>query len=167
MIKTGLATESSTTTTLIADYYSIPKMALNKVIAIVLLFLFMVQIQTSPVANNPSELEVNDVDEMMETAESQNPFLPRFAMKRLKERREKAQAQRRSNIAQRRSNQQPPNPVKCPQYRYRTLTYYVSIIKRAIKKLRSSQSHSLFFLHCNIYHLLSEVSTAISDVQGT
>ncbi|VVC92186.1 unnamed protein product [Leptidea sinapis] len=37
---------------------------------------------------------VDAQEEMMDMAESQNPFLPRFAMKILKERREKARAQR-------------------------------------------------------------------------
>ncbi|CAG9561912.1 unnamed protein product [Danaus chrysippus] len=39
---------------------------------------------------------------MMETAESQNPFLPRFAMRKLRERNERFRAQRRGNQAQRR-----------------------------------------------------------------
>ncbi|CAH2269285.1 jg15061 [Pararge aegeria aegeria] len=54
--------------------------------------------------------------EMMETAESQNPFLPRFAMKKLKERREKAQAQRRNYQAQRRY-QPTRSQVRCSHYK--------------------------------------------------
>lgn len=75
---------------------------IRKVFAIVfLLFIITAHILAKPVE------ETNDVQgEIMETAEGQHPFLPRFAMKRIKERREKARAERR-NMGQRRVN--PPN----------------------------------------------------------
>lgn len=101
-------------------------MGIDKIIAAVLL-IFLITIVTTyskPVEEPNGEVkELNAQDEMMETAESQNPFLPRFAMKKLKERREQARAQRRSGQGYRRLN--PPNHVKCPQL-YRR--YYVSIL---------------------------------------
>lgn len=60
--------------------------------------------------------------ELLEVAESQNPFLPRFAMRKLKEKREKARAQRRNGQVQSRTQHHTPN---CPHYRY--WGYYVSI----------------------------------------
>lgn len=75
---------------------------INKVFVIILLtFLITVLVSAKPVE------ETNDVQgEMMETAEGQHPFPPRFAMKRFKERRERHRAERR-NMGQRRVN--PPN----------------------------------------------------------
>ncbi|RVE43370.1 hypothetical protein evm_011955 [Chilo suppressalis] len=59
-------------------------------------FLVLVmQIEAIPV--DTSEIVSNKGEETMDTAESQNPFLPRFAMRILKERRLRAQAQRRNN----------------------------------------------------------------------
>lgn len=58
-----------------------------------------------------------DDGEMMEGAESQNPFLPRFAMKKLRERSEKANAQRRMyQDSRRRWNA--PQRVPCPDRYY-------------------------------------------------
>lgn len=91
-------------------------MDFNKVLALLLLVCFVYMIQGKPLEESKSVANIGN-DEMMDTAESQNPFLPRFAMKKLKERREKAKAQRRNN--QRRvSHQKPP----CPIYGH----YYVS-----------------------------------------
>ncbi|CAH2048556.1 unnamed protein product, partial [Iphiclides podalirius] len=84
------------------------------------LFIFIAQIQSKPLdETNESALQNSRAqdEEMMDTAESQNPFLPRFAMKKLKERREKARAQRRQNQAARRT-QPSPSQSNCPQRRY-------------------------------------------------
>lgn len=89
-----------------------------KIISVLLLVAFLSMVQGKPVDETALSPEQ---DEMMETAESQNPFLPRFAMKRLKERREQARAERRNGGAR----MQPQQRVKCPQNPYRR--YYVSI----------------------------------------
>lgn len=69
--------------------------------------------------------ETKDVEgEMMETAAGHFPFPPRFAMLRLKERREHARAQRR-HMDQRRLN-----PTRRPQPRPQGYPrYYVSILQ--------------------------------------
>lgn len=92
-------------------------MALSLRLLAVLLFFLVLVVQGKPLEDGK---EVSSGgDEMMEVAESQNPFLPRFAMRKLKERREKARAQRR-NQGQRRFDQRArPFQPPCP--------YYVSI----------------------------------------
>lgn len=90
--------------------------------SIILLFVIVVFVQAKPLEEHKTELQSDDA-EIMEVAEGQNPFLPRFAMKKLKERRDKAKAQRRNNQNQRRINQ-PKMP--CPQNYNRR--YYVSIL---------------------------------------
>lgn len=79
--------------------------------------IFAVQNQSQPLEGN-SVANVSDGEEMMEAAESQNPFLPRFAMLKLRERSEKARAQRRNYQAQRRSYQHQParSQVWCSHY---------------------------------------------------
>lgn len=64
---------------------------------------------------NGQSLEDN---EMMHTAEAQNPFLPKFAMKRLKEKREH-NAQRRKeeyNRVEKNSQQRVKIPCQRPKY---------------------------------------------------
>ncbi|KPJ15222.1 hypothetical protein RR48_09249 [Papilio machaon] len=88
-----------------------------------ILFIFVIKSQSAPLIESKKEVQVapvRDSNEMMETAESQNPFLPRFAMRRLKERRERIRAQRRQNQGVRRS--QTARPL-CTHWRT-----YVSII---------------------------------------
>lgn len=84
----------------------------------VLLVFVALAVQGKPLEDD-KQVATGD-EEMMEVAEAQNPFLPRFAMKKLKERREKARAERR-NQGQRRFDQRPPRPYRPP------CPYYVSI----------------------------------------
>ena len=72
-------------------------------------------VNSKPLKESKSVASKVDDGEMMEGAESQNPFLPRFAMKKLRERSEKANAQRR-NYQGRRMN--PPSRVPCPHRYY-------------------------------------------------
>lgn len=88
--------------------------------------------QSKPVEESKG-VQVEPEEEMMETAAAQNPFLPRFTMKLLKERRQQAQAQRRDN-AQARGLQRRP----CPQYRY----YGVSKLTRVVPGLEQHLSVS-------------------------
>lgn len=89
---------------------------IRKVFAIMLLiFIIIVHVSAKPVE------DTKDVqDEIMETAEGQHPFLPRFAMKRIKERRERVRAERR-NMGQRMVN----SPRRPHGYR----RCYVSILQ--------------------------------------
>lgn len=94
-------------------------MALIRRVLAIMLLIFII---TANVSAKPVE-ETKDVQgEMMETAEGHHPFPPRFAMKRIKERREKHRAERR-NMGQHRVNT-PKRPQPCPQG-YRR---YVSIL---------------------------------------
>ncbi|KAJ2949099.1 hypothetical protein O0L34_g6039 [Tuta absoluta] len=88
----------------------------KKIFAIFALVFFVCVVQTlsKPVEESGGSQEGY---EMMEGAESQNPHMPRFAMRRFKERRQQAQAERRSYqghghgyYAERRQNQQRPQP---------------------------------------------------------
>ncbi|KOB72934.1 Sugar transport protein [Operophtera brumata] len=100
-----------------------------------LLLVFIVMIQAKPLEESKAVAESGD-DEMMETAESQNPFLPRFAMRKLKEKREQARAQRRNQGVQgERRNQnnggyqgswRQPYGVPCPHY----VSIYIHILYR-------------------------------------
>lgn len=85
-------------------------------LSILLLLSIIVNLQAIPV-ENVSSLSTTENDEMMDTAESQNPFLPRFAMKKLKERRQQARAQRRNFQGQRRHDVHQYH-VNCQQRRY-------------------------------------------------
>lgn len=92
---------------------SFSKMLRFKIFCFVL-FLFVVYVQSKSLEHpKVAELKTNS-NEMMEAAESQNPFLPRFAMKALRERNERAKAQRRNYITQRRTHQ--PKRIPCHQY---------------------------------------------------
>lgn len=72
--------------------------------------------ETEPLAEIKQIAPIDD-GEMMEGAESQNPFLPRFAMKKLRERSDKANAQRRMyQDSRRRWNA--PQRVPCPDRYY-------------------------------------------------
>lgn len=98
-----------------------------KLFGVLLFVLVLGMAQTKPLEEPDvnSDSALTSGDEMMETAESQNPFLPRFAMKRLKERRQQAHAQRRVYQAQRRTypEYRPKCTTREPIYkRY----YYVS-----------------------------------------
>lgn len=73
--------------------------SISKIFCLVILFLCIVQYEAKPTEVN---ILAESSEEMMETAEAQNPFLPRFAMKALRDRRERARAQRRNFAAQRR-----------------------------------------------------------------
>ncbi|CAG4965165.1 unnamed protein product [Parnassius apollo] len=99
-------------------------MAFPKIIfySIALVFIFIIQIESKPLEGN-SNVALHNTEsqidgEIMDTAESQNPFLPRFAMRILKERREQARAQRRQNQAPRRSNVSSRVGRPCPQQRF-------------------------------------------------
>lgn len=91
-----------------------------------MLFVFFIFVDSKPVEESKSLTfqgkGVGNEGEMMEAAESQNPFLPRFAMKRLRERSEKINAQRRNYLAQRRTNA--PQRIPCP-IRYYVSRYYL------------------------------------------
>ncbi|KAI8436693.1 hypothetical protein MSG28_010181 [Choristoneura fumiferana] len=82
-----------------------------KVFLFILIAVFIAFAQAKP-TDESKGVQVKPEEEMMETAAAQNPFLPRFTMKLLKERRQQARAQRRN--AQARELQRRP----CPQYRY-------------------------------------------------
>lgn len=103
-----------------------------KLLGAVLLLVFIAIIQAKPLEESKDVVESND--EMMETVESQNPFLPRFAMRKLKEKREHARAQRRNQEVQgQRRNQNNggyqggwrQHGVPCPHY-VSTFTYFVN-----------------------------------------
>lgn len=79
------------------------------------LFVLLVFVASKPLEESKSVASKVDDGEMMEGAESQNPFLPRFAMRKLRERSEKANAQRR-NYQGRRMN--PPKRYPCPDRYY-------------------------------------------------
>lgn len=100
----------------------------NKILFLcaIALLVLVIGIQSKPFdESNGSALQnsPDQEDEMMETAEAQNPFLPRFAMKRLKERREQRRAQRRQNQAARRTRPSPSGTNCSPR------PYYVSVGK--------------------------------------
>ncbi|KAH9644795.1 hypothetical protein HF086_007883 [Spodoptera exigua] len=88
----------------------------------VVLFIAFVYVESKPLEDTKPLEETKqmapqiDDGEMMEGAESQNPFLPRFAMKKLRERSEKANAQRRNYQGWRRWNA--PQRVPCPDRYY-------------------------------------------------
>jgi hypothetical protein len=95
----------------------------GKFLRLLLLLVFVAIVQTQSMPMEDTALTRNSGEEMMETAEAQNPFLPRFAMKKLKERRQQAQARRRHHSAHSRTQ---------PQYEdsnhYGYWGFYVSII---------------------------------------
>lgn len=123
MDKLGLAIEESTKQRHFT--YGKSTMAISlKFISAVLILVFLAIIQAKPLEESKALAESSD--EVMDTAESQNPFLPRFAMRKLKERREQARAQRRNQGGQGpRRNQyhggyqggwRQPYGVPCPHY---------------------------------------------------
>lgn len=87
-----------------------------KLFSLLILAILLIAVQSQAKPLEDSALSSTNDDEIMETAEGQNPFLPRFAMRKLKERRLKAQAQRRNNPVQR---VQPPSSKNCNQNPYR------------------------------------------------
>lgn len=74
----------------------------NFIITFLFVFLLILQLTLSkPLDDKPSDItdkhhEVNSIenDEIMQTAAGTNPFLPKFAMQRIKERRAMAQRRR-------------------------------------------------------------------------
>lgn len=90
-----------------------------KLFAIILIAIFIVMVSSKPVEESQSkskEIQVPvEEEEMMETAAGYAP-LPGFMIRRLKERRQQAQAQRRQGPtgAGRGYRRKPP----CPQKRY-------------------------------------------------
>lgn len=71
-------------------------------------------VNSKPIEESKSIASKADDGEMMEGAESQNPFLPRFAMRKLRERSQKANAQRRNYQGRR---MDPPQRPPC-HHRY-------------------------------------------------
>lgn len=65
-------------------------------------FVFFILVDSKALEESKSIISMESDDEIMEGAESQNPFLPRFAMRKLRERSEKANAQRRYYLGRRR-----------------------------------------------------------------
>lgn len=87
-----------------------------KLFLAILMALNVVLVLANPVEETAGDLKKAEKEESMEAAESQNPFMPRFAMRRFKERREQAHAQRRNNPQRRQDHQ--ITTAKCPQNHY-------------------------------------------------
>ncbi|XP_047991608.1 uncharacterized protein LOC125230489 isoform X2 [Leguminivora glycinivorella] len=89
-----------------------------KIFALLIIAVVFVLVQSKSLESTA----VEPAGEMMETAET-NPFMPKFAMKRLRELREQAKAQRRSNqntLARGDSNRR---RAPCPQNGYGYVGY--------------------------------------------